>query len=267
MKDTLSIQEIVQTLRRRMGLILFLTIGLIVSVALISHYLLKPIYQSSSQFIVIQQQNETVPLGINEIETNLGLIKTYSEIIKSPIILEKVMDEMNLTLSIEELSKQIEIMSEEQSQVVTVSAIADQPETAAQIANLVVEEFRKTITPIMKLENVFVLSKANPALSEKPIKPRPIMNMLIAGVIGLATAVGLVLILEFLNTKVKTVNDVEELGITILGEISMIDKKRRGKSRKSNDPVEKEEKNVDEKKEENGQRQTDDDPKKKQPHF
>ncbi|SES89335.1 Capsular polysaccharide biosynthesis protein [Oceanobacillus limi] len=245
MKDTVAIQDIVQTLKKRMVFILFFTIGLIGVAAMLSYYFLNPVYESSSQFVVIQQKDDpVVQYDRSELETNLGLINTYSEIIKSPVILDQVIEEMGLTIPLDEFSKQIEVNSEENSQVVTVSAIADTPETAAQIANLVVEEFRDTILTVMQVENVFVLSNANPELSQEPIQPRPIMNMAIAGLIGLATSIGVTLLLEFLNTKVKTENDVEELGITVLGVISTIDKKRPSKNRNSKSTIEKEEANV-----------------------
>lgn len=231
MKDTRSIQEILFALKKRLALILLLTAGLIGIAALLSYYVMTPTYQSSSQFIVIQQPSENVAFNLNEIETNLELMNTYKEIVKSPSILEKVIDNLNLSETPEGLSKKVTVESGENSQVITVSALGATPEAAAEIANLVVEQFRETIISIMRVENVFVLSQANPALSEEPVQPRPIINMIIAGIIGVSTGFGLALLLEFLNTKVKLERDFEELGITLLGTVSTFEK-RYGKKRK-----------------------------------
>ncbi|MGF7012961.1 YveK family protein [Ornithinibacillus bavariensis] len=220
MKDTLTIQDIAQLLKKRIVLIAALTIGFIVIAAIISFYLLTPTYKSSSQFIVNQQQSDSIPFSVNEIQTNLELINTYTEIMKSPFILEKVITELNLSLTPTELGKKIEVISNENSQVVSVSALADTPEEAAELANVIVTQFKNTIPSIMNIENVFVLSEANPVLSQDPVFPRPFINMIIAGIIGAATSVGLVFLLEFLNTKVKLESDIEVLGITVLGVIS-----------------------------------------------
>ncbi|WP_010094022.1 YveK family protein [Ornithinibacillus scapharcae] len=225
MKETLSIQEILSVLRKRMVFIVLLTVGLVGVAAALSYFVMTPTYQSSSQFIVIQQPNENVAINMSEIESNLELMNTYKEIVSSPSVLEKVMNELGLTETPEEIRKRISVESGENSQVITVSAIGSSPETAAELANLVVEQFRETIISIMRVENVFVLSQANPVLSEEPIQPRPIINMIIAGVIGLATGIGLALLLEFFNTKVKLESDFEELGITLLGTISIFEKR------------------------------------------
>ena len=231
MKDTLSIHEIIQTLKKRTALIVLLTISFIILAAILSYYVLTPTYQSTSQFIVIQQTNENIQFNIQEIESNLELINTYKEIIKSPSILEQVANEMNLGVTLAELGKQIKVSSGENSQVITVSAVASSPEKAAELANLVVETFENTILPIMKIESVYILSNANPSLSHEPISPRPIVNMILAAVIGLTTGIGLALSLEFLNTKVKSESDIEEQGIPVLGVVSNVEQRKRKENR------------------------------------
>jgi capsular polysaccharide biosynthesis protein len=231
-KDTLSIQEIAQLLKKRMLVIATLTIGSIVLAGILSFYILKPTYQSSSQFIVNQQQPDSIQFTVNEIQTNLELINTYTEIIKSNFILEKVITELNLSMTPKELSKKIEVISNENSQVVSVTAIADSPKEAAELANVVVTQFKQTIPSIMNIENVFILSEANPTLSQEPVFPRPSINMIIAGIIGASTGIGLVFLLEFLNTKVKTESDLEELGIPVLGVISMMSRTKQGRGEK-----------------------------------
>ncbi|MGY0691503.1 YveK family protein [Virgibacillus sp. FSP13] len=233
-------KEIVQIIKKRLVFIFLCTGGFVGIAAMISYYLLNPVYQSSSQFVVTQQPNEAVQFGINEIETNLGLINTYSEIIENPIILSQVMEKLDTQVSLDEFRKQIEVSSGENSQVVTVSAIGETPEVAAKIANLVVEAFREEIMTIMQIKNVFVLSQADPDLSMEPIHPRPILNMLIAGLIGIVTSIGLTFLFEFMNTKVKAVSDLEELGITVLGVITKIEKQQSSTRRKSTSVVEKE---------------------------
>jgi capsular polysaccharide biosynthesis protein len=53
-----------------------------------------------------------------------------------------------------------------------------------------------------------------------PEKPNKTMNMLLALVLGLFTAIGLVFILEFFDNTIKAPGEVEELtGLTVLGTI------------------------------------------------
>ncbi|MFS0673938.1 YveK family protein [Ornithinibacillus sp. 179-J 7C1 HS] len=232
MKDSLSIQDIIQTLKKRSVFIIGITIGLIIIAVVLSYYVIAPTYQSSSQFMVIEQQNDNIQFSISQIETNLELINTYMEIINSPYILEQVIDELNLSITPEELRKELDVTSGENSQVVTVSAIGKSPESAALLTNTVVEQFQRTIPDIMRVENVLVLSEAKPSLSREPIAPRPMMNMMIAAFVGIATGIGLALFLELLDTKVKVERDIEELGIAVLGVVSNIKNTKRTRNRR-----------------------------------
>ena len=55
---------------------------------------------------------------------------------------------------------------------------------------------------------------------DKPVKPNKQLNVMIAFVVGLMAAVGVVFLLEYLDNTIKTTADVEKLlGIPVLGVI------------------------------------------------
>ncbi|WP_159461974.1 YveK family protein [Salirhabdus sp. Marseille-P4669] len=220
MKDTVTIQELFHAIKKRVLFIILLTFSLVGIAAVLSYFVITPMYEGTSQFIVIQQESENIQLSVTEFETSVELIDTYNEIIKSPFILEKVIDELDLAILPEALEKRIDVTSNENSQVVTISAIAESPEAAATLANTVVEQFQSTIPTIMRIDNVQVLSSAKPSLAQDPIRPRPILNMFIATVIGLMTGVGAALLMEFFSTKVKTEKDLEMMEFIVLGVVS-----------------------------------------------
>ncbi|TFB18909.1 capsular biosynthesis protein [Filobacillus milosensis] len=238
MKETISIQEIFQTIKKRFILIFLLTLIAVSAAAVLSYYVLVPQYQSSSQFIVVQKQVEEIPYTLNDLNSNEQLMNTYKEIIKSPLILEKVIANLNLDTTPDQLTKQVEVRSSENSRVVTVSALSEQPEAAVTLANTVVNEFKTAIPTILSVDNVHILSKAN--ISREPVKPRPLINMIVAGMIGLATGVGLAIMMEFLNTKVKTERDIEQCGVPVLGTVSKFEndpnrkKKKKKKAKQKN---------------------------------
>jgi capsular polysaccharide biosynthesis protein len=74
----------------------------------------------------------------------------------------------------------------------------------------------------MKVENVVVVDHAQ--VPESPIKPRKTMNVAIAFVLGAMAAVGLIFLLEYLDTSIKTPEDVTtHLGLPVLGVIPLIE--------------------------------------------
>lgn len=224
MEETISLKELLQILRKRLGLIAAITITAVLISGIVSYFLLTPIYQASTQLLVNQSKSEQTPYSINEVQTNLQLINTYNVIIKSPAILDLVAKELDLNISASELNGKITVGSEEDSQVVNISVQDPNPNEAAKIANSVANVFQKEIVKIMNVDNVNILAKATVAENLAPIKPNPQLNVAIALVVGLMAGVGLAFLLEYFDNTIKTEQDIEKiLELPVLGVISTIE--------------------------------------------
>jgi capsular polysaccharide biosynthesis protein len=123
-----------------------------------------------------------------------------------------------------QLNGKITVGSEKDSQVVNVTVVDTDPNVAAKIANKTAEVFQKEIVKIMNVDNVSILAKATVADHQAPIKPRPLLNVAIALVVGLMVGVGVAFLLDYFNNSIKNEQDVEKLlGLPILGVIAVID--------------------------------------------
>ncbi|MFC0560834.1 YveK family protein [Halalkalibacter alkalisediminis] len=232
MEETISLKDIFLTLKRRMKLLIMIPVFAVLISALVSYYVLTPIYQSSTQILVNQASNDQA-FSQTDIRTNIELINTYNVIIKSPIILEKVIEQANLNETFTSLNNKVTVGSQNNSQVVNITVQHEQPSTAAHIANTIATVFQREIVSIMKVDNVSILSPAQVSDAPSPIKPNPTLNMAIAFVVGLMTAVGLAFLLEYLDTTMKTEKDIEEvLDLPILGVIATFDEKSGMKKKK-----------------------------------
>lgn len=225
MEETISLQDIFRTIRKRVGMIISLTVVSIIVAAIISFYIITPIYQASTQILVNQQKTDQ-QIQSTEIQTNLQLINTYNVIIKSPAILSKVIEQLDLDMTTQQLANQITVSNAQNSQVVDVSVQDEQMYRAVDIANTTAQVFQREIQALMKVDNVNILSPAVLPENPSPIKPNKMLNIAIAAVIGLMIGVGLAFLLEYLDTTVKTESDVEELiDLPIIGLVSPIDDK------------------------------------------
>lgn len=223
MEETISLKEIMQVLKKRLGLIIFLTVAAALISGLATYFLITPMYQSNSQFIVNQQNTETDSVDINEIRSNVEIINTYNVIIQSSRILNEVIEELNLPITAGALSEKINVASEQNSQVVTITATDADPAMAVAIANTTVEVFQNNIDELMNVDNVNVLSEAELAAAPSPVSPKPSLNIAIALVIGAMLGVGLAFLLEYLDNTIKTEQDIEQkLNMPVIGAISHI---------------------------------------------
>ncbi len=224
MEETISLKELLQTLRKRLSLIAVISITAVLVSGIVSYFYLTPIYQASTQLLVNQEKTEQTILNYNEVQTNLQLINTYNVIIKSPAILDLVIKQLDLDLTVAQLNGKIVVGSEKDSQVLNISVQDPSADTAANIANSVASVFQKEIVKIMSVDNVSILAKATVADNQTPIKPNPQLNIAIALVVGLMAGVGLAFLLEYFDNTIKTEQDIEKiLGLPVLGVISTID--------------------------------------------
>ncbi|MFD1334557.1 YveK family protein [Oceanobacillus iheyensis] len=227
MEETISLKEIFEVIKKRLLLIFTFILVAALAAAIISYFVMTPKYENSSQFIVNQSNQEQAnQFTQTDIRTNVEIINTYNVIIKSPAILDTVATELQLDLTSSQLSEKISVASEENSQVVTVTATDPDPLLATDIANTTVQVFQDEIPDIMNVDNVSVLSQAELADEPSPVAPNPILNIAIAMVLGAMVGVGIAFLLEYLDNTIKTEQDIEkQLNIPVLGVISHMDEK------------------------------------------
>ncbi|MFD1861963.1 YveK family protein [Planococcus chinensis] len=223
MEETISLQELFTTLKKRLGLIAILTVLAVIIAGVISYTLLTPIYETSTQILVNQEKQEASQVINQNIQADLQLINTYSVIIKSPAILDQVAEQLDLDLTAEQLNQKITVSNAENSQVVNVAVQDEDPAVAVDIANTTANVFQTEITELMNVDNVSILSPAVLKENPVPVAPNPMLNMAIAAVVGLMLGVGIAFLLEYLDTSIKNDQDIEDvLGVPVLGVISPI---------------------------------------------
>lgn len=223
MEETISLQDLFKTIRKRIGLIALLTILAVTIAGVISFLVLTPVYQSSTEILVNQSPTEAGQLTNQNIQTDLQLINTYSGIIKSPVILSQVVEELNLDMTSDQLTEKITVSNADQSQIVNISVQDEDPSMAVDIANTTASVFENDIQELMNVDNVRILSPAVMKENPTPVAPNPMLNMAIAAVVGLMLGVGIAFLLDYLDTSMKDQQDIEDiLGLPLLGIISPI---------------------------------------------
>lgn len=233
MEETISLKELLETLRKRLLLIFLIIITAVLVSGVVSYFFLTPIYSTSTQLLINQKRDQQTTVNSSDVQTNLQLINTYNVIIKSPAILDKVAEKLNSGVTAGQLNGEITVGNAQNSQVVNVSVQDKDPKRAADIANTTAEVFKTEIAKIMNIDNVSILAKAT--INPSPVKPRPLINMAIGLVVGLMVGVGLAFLIEYFDNTVKNEQEIERLlELPVLGVIGAIsDSKMEGKSKHS----------------------------------
>ncbi|MGE6829717.1 YveK family protein [Priestia megaterium] len=223
MEETISLRELFTVLRKRLWLIVLITIIAAIVSAVISFFVLTPVYESKTQILVNQAKNDQQLYNPQVVQTNVQLINTYNDIITSPAILDKVVKELKLDESAQSLKGQIQVTSAQDSQVAQIVVQDTSAKRATEIANTTASVFQKQVPKLMNVDNVKILSKAALGENLSPVKPQPLLNVAIAIVVGLMVGVGLSFLLEYLDNTLKTEQDIENiLELPVMGVVTTI---------------------------------------------
>ncbi|RED65811.1 YveK family protein [Cohnella lupini] len=223
MSVELDLKDYIRILRKRIWMILVIVIVCSSITAIVSMVWLQPIYQASTKLIVNKTDEalNASQLDINAVNLNIRLIDTYKEIIKTPAIMDKVVQEYpDLGLTSEQLTSQVKISSVNNTQVMTVSVQNSSFRKATEIVNAISVVFIRQIPTIMKVDNVSFLAPANPDKTPLQVKPQPVLNTAIAFIVSLMLAIGVALLIEYMDDTIRTEQDVDQyLGLPLIGLI------------------------------------------------
>ncbi|PKR77822.1 capsular biosynthesis protein [Halalkalibacillus sediminis] len=227
MEESISLQEIFAALKKRLGIIIIITLSFVLIGLVYTLFFTTPQYEASSQFIVNQSvEQESTRYDVNEIRSSVELINTYNVILTSPVILNEVINKLDLDITSNQLASKINVSSASGSQVVNVRVTDSDPAQVAHIANLTVETFRDEIPDILNVDNVSVLSKAEYTSNPNKVSPNTQLNLAIAFVLGLMISMGIAFLQEVLDTSLKEEQDIERtLALPIMGRISTINER------------------------------------------
>lgn len=232
MEETIDLKEYFQIIKKRAWIIVLITtIAMLVS-GIISFFVLSPIYQTKTTLIVNSDKapGTNVVTG-DQISVSQKLAVTYGEIIKSKVVLDEVAKELKIKGGYSEIEKKLSVSPVTDTQILEVSIQDHNPKRAADIANAIPKAFTKEVKRITKANNVEVIDKA--IVPKIPVKPNKIMNIAIAGVLGVMISLFVIFLLEYMDNKIKSPQDIQKyLELPLLGVVPDEYKGKRGGNKK-----------------------------------
>lgn len=217
--DEMTLEDIFKALKKRWLLIVSVTLMFLMGGSVfVLFFGPVPQYQSSTTVLVDYRASETEVLTQNDINLSQKLVQTYTEIIKSLTILNPVIEEMDLSLTPNELLKKISVSQVNETEIIKISVTDEDPILARDIANTLAEIFSEEISHIMKVDSTSILDEA--VLPTTPLAQNKVTKIAIAGILGMMVSVGLVFLFEYLDRSIKTADETEHLlGVPVLGVI------------------------------------------------
>lgn len=221
-EQEIDLIELSKKIAKHLPMIIIFSIIVGAASFLLSKFVITPKYDSNTTMIVSNSNQNNDPnnpqtnVELGQIQANKALISTYSEIVKSKGIAERVINNLGLDMDYEEFSSKVSIEPVKDTQIISVKVVDTIPERAMDIANETANIFKSSIGEIMNVDNVQILDGA--ILPEEASSPNIKKNTAIGIILGFVIGVAVVLFKEIADSSVKSSEEVTEyFDIPVIG--------------------------------------------------
>lgn len=221
MEEIIDFNKFFIIIKRNYKLIIIIPL-ILLTISMIITTFIQPKFEAKTQ-VLVNQETHNENLQAQQVQSNLQLVNTYSEIIKSPRILDEVSKKLDNKYSKDEIENMLTVSNQTDSQILTISIKSSDSKYSRILANEIAKVFSKEIDKIMKVDNVSILSEAQ---NKSPkVSPSYLLNGVIALITGLIFAFIAVFSKELLDKRIKNEEDVKSyLELPVLGSIQTFDK-------------------------------------------
>lgn len=143
-------------------------------------------------------------------------VKSFADIATTSYVLDGVARDLQLDEPADELRDRISVVAVPEETVLEITVTDRSPTGAAAVANAIAARLATAVESLIPDTNdarsplrVTQIDPARP--SSDPVEPRPLLAALLGGLIGLLAAFVIAVVREILDTRVRSVKDVERM--------------------------------------------------------
>lgn len=215
--EELDLRELIQIFwEKRVQILLivaiFIVIGIIYTIGFV-----KPRYQSkTSLLLATNSSNQSNVNGIttSDLTLNSKLVSTYSDMVSGNKIIRAVISNLGMDLQEDEVKESISVKARDNADMIDIIVKNDNPVIAQKIANETAKVFIENVKQYYKIDNIYIYDEAE--VENEPYNINHKKDILIFTAIGIVVAGGYVLLLNMLDTTIKSVQDIEKITETVV---------------------------------------------------
>lgn len=205
----------------------------------VSFFLITPQYESTTSIYISTNKGSENSMTLGDAQLASQLTKDYEELILGRTVLEKVIDVYKLDESYESLKNRVTVANTSNTRIITITVKDPNPANAQIIANSIRDAAAIHIKDVTDVEAVNVADEAN--LPENPCEPSVPKWTLIAAIIGMVAAAGIIIVQYLMDDTIKSSEDIEKyLELSTLGLIpnfDTVDKKKKSRRSKEEEEI------------------------------
>lgn len=211
----MDLHDYLRVLRKRWRVIV-LTLGLAVGVAAGLTASVTPMYAASTRFFVSTSGGDNAASLQQGNTFTQQRVKSYAQLLGSPTVLDPVVEQLGLEESATDLARNVSTTIPLDTVIIEVRVTDPERVRAVEIAAAIGEVFPETVAELERVStqeaSPVKVTVVKPAQSDPtPVRPRPGRNIAAGLVLGVFIGVGVALLRDALDTRIKSQRDLLEV--------------------------------------------------------
>lgn len=215
-EDTIDLVEIFRALYKRRVWIVLAAVVFGTVIGMYGKFVVKDVFQAEASMCIIDSNKE---VSMSDLQVGSALTNDYEGIIKSRVVLTKVIANLKLDIEYKELYNAFSIENPDGTRIIKINVISGNQNEAVDIANEILSVSIDEIPHVLGSNTPTVLDKADELFVEN-IR-RSVMSYTLIGVLaGIVISCGAVVISVITNTSIKNEEDIQKCsGLSVLGAV------------------------------------------------
>lgn len=216
---TISWSEILNFIKKRFIMIVLCGVYAMAAAFLISEYVIDDVFKAQVSMYVAPNADEiNRTASLTELNYAQAVVDTYIEILKTNSFLTDVAAEANVDYTPTQLRSMVAMQAQNGTEIFRITVSSEDPDEALLLANTIAELAPEKIISIKDADAVRVVDPA--VKPDKPSEPSVMKNTVLGFAVGLMLGFGLAFMLEFLDGRVKSEEDlVRNYKLPVLGSV------------------------------------------------
>lgn len=227
--EEINLRDLLSYFKKRLILFIVVVLFVVSAGTIYSVFILKPEYKSQATVILSSDKSKNTVQS--EINANKNLIDTYTEVVKSHRVLDRVKSEMQIEDTYEQLVKKVTVASLKDTEIISISVVDLNKNHSYSLANKIADTFTDEIGQIYNDKSVNVLDRA--VEPQKPYNVDIIKQEAIYAAAGIVLATAVIFLMFYFDRTIKTTEQIEQLfKLPIYGKVRKLETEKQKQQRK-----------------------------------
>lgn len=227
--EEINLRDLLSYFKKRLILFIVVVLFVVSAGTIYSVFILKPEYKSQATVILSSDKSKNTVQS--EINANKNLIDTYTEVVKSHRVLDRVKSEMQIEDTYEQLVKKVTVASLKDTEIISISVVDLDKNHSYSLANRIADTFTDEIGQIYNDKSVNVLDRA--VEPQKPYNVDIVKQEAIYAAAGIVLATAVIFLMFYFDRTIKTTEQIEQLfKLPIYGKVRKLETEKQKQQRK-----------------------------------